>query len=140
MLNLLYTQLFRLVETTLFSVGLDPFLGAFHEGHGRYAALASDMMEPFRFLVDRIVINAINHKQIRREDFRFDEKAVFPVMIGQGAMKRLLSDFEGALAREITGLAGRKDSFRGHIYHQCQSLRKRLEDPSEPFLPFEMKW
>lgn len=140
MLNLLYSQLYRLTQTTLFSVGLDPFLGAFHIARGRYAALASDMMESFRFLVDRIIINAINHHHVRPGDVSRSEKAKYPVMLKPEAVKRLLGDFEEAMTRTVADVSGRADTHRGHLYRQCLSLRRLICGEVEAFEPFTLKW
>jgi CRISPR-associated protein Cas1 len=140
MLNFLYTQLFRAAHTTLFSVGLDPYLGILHEGNGRYAALAADMMEPFRFLVDRVVLSMLNHGEVHVTDFEYREKSKYPVLMSQGLLRKMISQWEERLAREVADLADRTDSFRGHLHHQAVSLRKVVEGTLPDFAPFEMKW
>jgi CRISPR-associated protein Cas1 len=140
MLNLLYTQLFRLAHTTILSAGLDPYLGAFHEGKGRYAALAADLMEPFRFLVDRVVLDAVNLRRAAEPDFRRWEKGPYKLLIGPEAVKRLIADFEDLLARETEDMADRKDTFRGHLYRQAVSLRRHIEKRDDCFIAFRMKW
>ena len=140
MLNLLYTQLFRLTHTTILSTGLDPYLGVMHDGKGRYAALAADLMEPFRFLVDRIVLNAVNHHLVTDRDFLYSEKGPYRLRLTQAAMRRLIGDFEALFSSEVANVQNRKDTYRGHLYKQAQSLACRVQGKDEPFLPFKMKW
>lgn len=49
-----YGILHRHVTTALFAAGLNPRVGLYHEGVGRHAALASDVVEEYRYLVGRI--------------------------------------------------------------------------------------
>lgn len=139
-LNFLYTQLFRLTHTTIISTGLDPYLGVMHEGRGRYAALASDLMEPFRFLVDRIVLSAVNRRILKRGDFIYSEKGPYQTRLSQEAVKRLIQDFEDIISAEIADKRNIKDSYRGHLYREAMSLRRKIEGAEEDFEAFEMKW
>ena len=140
MLNLLYTQLFRLTHTTILSTGLDPYLGVMHDGKGRYAALAADLMEPFRFLVDRIVLNAVNRRYVHQVDFLRSEKGPYRLRLGQNVMRRLIGDFETLLSSDIVDRRERKDTFRGHLYRQALSLARVIDGHEPSFEAFEMKW
>ncbi len=140
MLNFLYTQLFRLTHTTIFSVGLDPYLGVLHEGKGRYAALAADLMEPFRFVVDRVVLNAVNHGEVKDKDFIRKEKGPYKLMLASSALKLLLARFEELMSREVSDTAEKNDTFRGHLYRQTMSLRRFIDGSEDIFTAFRMKW
>lgn len=140
MLNLLYTQLFRLTHTTILSTGLDPYLGVLHDGKGRYAALAADFMEPFRFLVDRIVLESVNHGSVQACDFIHNEKGFYKLMLKAEAVKNLIAAYEELFAREVADEGGRQDSFRGHLYRQAMSLRRVIEGKEQAFTAFQMKW
>lgn len=64
-----YGLLHNRFASALRSVGLNPRLGFFHQTRGRHCALASDLMEPFRAYIDRVVLKLIRLKQIKPEDF-----------------------------------------------------------------------
>lgn len=64
-----YTVLHGYVETLLHADGLLPWLGFYHQAHGRHATLASDLMEPFRHLVERVVLSAIQRRELKPGDF-----------------------------------------------------------------------
>ena len=68
--TLLYNQTFAAVNV----VGLDPYLGFFHQTRHGHATLASDLMEEWRtLLVDSVVLSLINRSEISATDFRTHE-------------------------------------------------------------------
>lgn len=65
-----YVLLLSKIITNLLIVGLDPFMGFYHETNYRRPSLALDMMEEFRpIAVDKFVLNLINNRRIKKEDF-----------------------------------------------------------------------
>ncbi len=51
---------------------LDGNKADFRPLHGRHAVLASDLMEPFRHLVERVALSAVTRGQLKPGDFRDD--------------------------------------------------------------------
>ncbi len=74
LLSLGYTILYTHMETLLQVDGLYPWLGFYHQPHGRHAALASDLMEPFRHVVERVALTAVIRKQVIPTDFHKDHQ------------------------------------------------------------------
>lgn len=71
-LSLSYTMLYAQATAACWAAGLDPALGALHTlSHGR-AALACDLMEPYRPLVDLWVWQLFRDGQLRDEHFGRD--------------------------------------------------------------------
>ncbi len=65
-----YVLLVSKTITNLLLVGLDPFMGFYHEINYKRPSLALDMMEEFRpIAVDKFVLNLINNRRIKKEDF-----------------------------------------------------------------------
>jgi CRISPR-associated protein Cas1 len=64
-----YTLLGNLVETEVLRCGLDPALGFFHQPHPGRPALALDLLEEFRPLVDALVLRLVNRRQLGPLDF-----------------------------------------------------------------------
>jgi CRISP-associated protein Cas1 len=54
--------------------GLYPWAGFYHQPHGTHATLASDLMEPFRHLVERVALTAVTRGTLEPGDFRTDER------------------------------------------------------------------
>jgi len=60
------------------AVGLDPFIGVFHQPRYGRPALALDLMEEFRPLIaDSVVISLLNRSELGPEDFEITSKGVF---------------------------------------------------------------
>ncbi len=74
LLSLGYTILYLHVETLLRVDGLYPWGGFYHQPRGRHAALASDLMEPFRHLVERVALTMLIRKSLKPEDFTLDSQ------------------------------------------------------------------
>lgn len=71
-LSLSYTMLYAQATAACWTAGLDPALGALHTlSHGR-AALACDLMEPYRPAVDLWVWHMFRNGQLRNEHFGRD--------------------------------------------------------------------
>jgi CRISPR-associated protein Cas1 len=70
LLSLGYTLLYNDVYGAVNLVGLDPYMGFYHQPKHGHACLASDLMEEHRcVLVDRLVLTALNLQTIKPDDF-----------------------------------------------------------------------
>jgi CRISP-associated protein Cas1 len=70
LLSLAYSVLAKDLTIICQAVGLDPFLGFFHQLRFGRASLALDLMEPMRPLVaDSAVLSAINTRMVTERDF-----------------------------------------------------------------------
>ena len=70
MLSFSYGMLRTLMQNALNTVGLDPYVGFYHQDRPGRAGLALDMMEELRpFFADKFVLKLINLKQINTSDF-----------------------------------------------------------------------
>ncbi len=64
-----YTLLYQAAHAVLTAERLNPRIGFYHQPRGTHAALASDCIEPFRFIVERQVLSMLNRRELRTEDF-----------------------------------------------------------------------
>ncbi len=107
MLSLGYTLLYSRMSGLLHMHGLDPYLGFFHERKHGHAALASDMIEEWRAtLVDAVVLNLVNQKQIAAGDF--DRKGG-ACRMAKPALQKFIAAFEQRLQQSQSWFA-RHDS------------------------------
>ena len=139
LLNLLYTQLFRLCWMGCLVEGLDPYLGVLHDGRGRYAALAADLQEPFRFLCDRLAIDLIHRGQIGPEDFVSAEKQIPPVRLKLDALRSVLLAWEGRLQARVR-FRDETRSYRQHVREQARRFAQIVEGKRADLRPFRLKW
>jgi len=63
-INYLYGMLRNQTETAVLSIGLDPALGIMHRDGYHMPSLVFDLMEPFRPVMDRLLITAIFQNQM----------------------------------------------------------------------------
>lgn len=69
LLSLGYTVLYGLTESVLRANGILPTVGFYHQPHGRHATVASDLMEPFRHIVEQEALTLINSSKLSLADF-----------------------------------------------------------------------
>jgi len=70
LLSLAYSVLAKDLTIACHAIGFDPYLGFYHQPRYGRAALALDLMEPFRPLIaDSVVLSAINTRMVTPNDF-----------------------------------------------------------------------
>jgi CRISP-associated protein Cas1 len=130
MLSLAYSVLAKDLTIACYAVGLDPYLGFFHQPRFGRPALALDLMEPFRPLIaDSAVLTAINTRMITERDFvrvgpsvaltpsgrkgffrafeqRMDALVTHPIFEYRVSYRRLLEIQARLLARVLDGEIG----------------------------------
>lgn len=103
MLSYGYTILFHTVHALILRRGLDPFVGALHSIKDGHAALASDLMEPYRALVvDATVLSLHTRGQITPAQCAGEEPGRLPLDV----RRRLIRELE----RKLNAPAGRADA------------------------------
>ncbi|MDD5036313.1 MAG: CRISPR-associated endonuclease Cas1, partial [Methylococcaceae bacterium] len=132
-----YTLLHGYVETLLHADGLLPWLGFYHQAHGRHATLASDLMEPFRHLVERAVLSSIQRHEVTPQDFftAANGACLMRKEARRDYLARLLERFNIPLTSHGEDLA--QTPVR-HIHRQNQSLLRWLTQ-GEPFHAFRTR-
>lgn len=125
MLSYAYSLLVRVWHVTLTAVGLDPYLGFYHQPRYGRPALALDLMEPFRPLIaDSTVIQAINNGEVRPTDF---VAAAGSVNLSPDGRKRFIGTFERRMSLEVTHpLFGYRVSYRRLLELQARLLARHL--------------
>lgn len=89
LLSYLYTICTCDYAAALESVGLDSFVGYYHELRPGRSSLACDLVEETRCIIERMVITVINLRQIKAEDF--EEQPGGAVMLTKDGKKKVLS-------------------------------------------------
>src|SRR5437763_1519356 len=130
MLSLAYSVLAKDLTIACYAVGLDPYLGFYHQPRFGRPALALDLMEPFRPLIaDSAVLTAINTRMVTERDFvragpsvaltpngrkgffrafeqRMDGLVTHPIFEYRVSYRRLLEIQARLLARVLDGEVG----------------------------------
>ena len=119
MLSLGYTLLLKDVTTKVQLVGLDPYIGVFHVLEQGRPSLCLDLMEPFRPIVDDLVLRLIAEGQVRRGEFE-KRKKDGAMLLTETAWKQYLEAYEAQMARRVVYDGHQKTTVR-----RCLELQTR---------------
>ena len=140
LLSLGYVMLCNEITALLGAVGLDPWLGFYHEPGRSRSTLAFDLMEEFRHAcVDRFTLNLINLGTISPGDFQEETpENETGCRLTQEGLKKYLAQREKWMTREfsIPWIEGPM-TWRKLICRQCDNLAKsvRLNATYSPLFP-----
>lgn len=121
LLSLGYTLLLKDMMAAVELVGLDPFLGFFHAlDYGR-PSLTLDLIEPFRPVVDALVVDLVLHGHIQRQQFTISTEDDKPqAMLSEAGLHVYLRAYEAALETRIPYPESGRTSRR-----RCMELQAR---------------
>jgi CRISPR-associated protein Cas1 len=136
LLNLGHTMMHRHAIAACRAAGLSPSVGFLHQGDGRHAALASDLQEPFRALVERAVIVAT--RTLKPSSFERRPDGPHPLVLDHHASKKFHALLQRSLRTAVIA-RGREEprTWLAHLLANARSLRRRLLDASSPWEPFQ---
>ena len=138
LLSFAYALLAKDLAITARAVGLDPFVGFFHQPrHGR-PALALDLMEEFRpIIADSVVLSAINTATVKEPDFI---RSSLGVALKPEGRKRFMRAYERRMEEEITHpVFGYRISYRRVLEVQCRLLGRHLLGEIESYPEFRTR-
>jgi CRISPR-associated protein Cas1 len=125
LLSLAYSLLAKDLTIVCHAVGFDPFLGFYHQPRFGRAALALDLMEPFRPLIaDSAVLNAINTRMVTARDF---VQAGNSVSLTPGGRKAFFRAYEQRMDTLVTHpVFGYRTNYRRVLEIQARLLARVL--------------
>ncbi len=138
MLSYGYVLLTSQITSILASVGFDPYIGYLQSSRYGKPALALDLLEEFRpVIVDSVVLNLLNNRQLGPGDFRHELNSYHMT----DATKRLfLQKFEERMQETITHpVFEYKVSYRRCIELQARLLGKYLTGETSIYTPFAVR-
>lgn len=131
LLSLGYTTLYGYTDSILRATGLLPWLGFYHQARGQHAALASDMMEPFRHIVERTALTMLLKKSLKEDDFNYSDGGA--CLLTDTARRRYLATLTTKFETKIKARGETEPHIIfTHIHRQCQSLLNWVT-AAEPF-------
>lgn len=129
LLDIGYTYLFNFIDAMLALYGFDRYYGVFHTCFYQRKSLVCDIIEPFRYIVDRRLRKAYNLKQISQDDFFIKDNQFHLTYANQDKYTRLF----------MKDILGEKE----RIFKFCQSYyRWFMQDrplDAFPMLSFDDK-
>ena len=139
LLNLGQVVLHRMAARLLRAAGLVTSLGLLHAPRSGHAALASDLQEPFRHLVDRVMLEAV--RELNPSDFRRRPGGDFPLHIQPRALRRFLELLHWGLARDCIA-EGEEEAapYRLHLSRMVRRLKRVLLTPTAEWRVFRHRF
>jgi CRISPR-associated protein Cas1 len=136
MLSFGYTVLYHHVSTALVIHGLHPKIGVMHRGRGEHLALASDLMEEFRHLIDALVFATVRRGEIRVDGFR-ETGGVGPCLMSPEVRQGFVAKLE---KRFLTTHSGRDEtlSYLATIDRQARLFRETVIGRAPAYQPFRV--
>jgi CRISPR-associated protein Cas1 len=135
LLSFLYTLLLKDCVTAITAVGLDPYIGLFHQLHYGRPSLALDLAEEFRPLIsDSVVLTLINNGMVGKSDFiqRGTACALKPP-----ARRRVIEAYEARLETLVTHpVFGYSVSYRRILEIQARLLARVVSGELDAYRPF----
>lgn len=134
MLSFAYTLLLRDMVAACAAVGFDPMIGFFHSIEPGRAALALDLMEPFRVLIaDSVVVRAVNTGMITSKSFHLSPQFVVLTDAGRRAF---LKAYEQRMDEMVTHPQfSYRLSYRRIIELEIRLLARYLEGELSEYKP-----
>ena len=141
MLSFGYTCLYHHLATALQICGLNPTIGWYHESRADYFALACDLQEEFRFLVDGLVLYLVNRNMVTPEDFHHDDNARIPVLMTTRFRKSFLAHMEERLMTEFKPDANSETaiSYRRFFLRQARQVLSLCTDARRNYKPLRIR-
>lgn len=104
LLSLGYTMMYAHISNAISREGLLPWIGLYHESGGTHAALASDLVEEFRYLVETLVLRLVRRRQLTPADFSPGYRR--GVYLSSEARKLFVTELQLVLDREVSESRG----------------------------------
>jgi CRISP-associated protein Cas1 len=134
-LSYLYGILTKELFVTVLAVGLDPYLGFYHQPRYGRPALALDMMEEFRpVIADSAAFALFNKKELIDTDFI---RTGIGISLTSEARKKVVAGYEQRMQKEIVHpVFGYKISYRRVLEVQARILSRVLSGELREYTPF----
>jgi CRISPR-associated protein Cas1 len=140
MLSYAYTLLHNHLTTALTIRGLNPRIGLLHEPRGAHAALASDLLEEWRWIADALVWSLVSRRRMSPDDFEPSPDVRWPCLLTREARRGFLEAFEERLHTAFTPPEGGEPvTYREYLSRQALQLRRLVTGETSRYLPLRLQ-
>lgn len=127
-INYLYGMLRNTTETAILSVGLDPALGILHRDGYKMPSLVFDFMEPFRPLLDRILLREMVLNSLPPDITEDTEQGK---RLSRNGRRYLISLYTKKL-ESLIYIENLRTSLKNHLYLQVDAFVKEIKNHNIP--------
>ncbi len=138
LLSLGFTILYSHTSSILQIAGLYPWQGFYHQPRGRHQALASDMMEVFRHLVERTALTLLRSGQLKENDFYHLPDGA--CRLTREAIKIYLTQLNARMLKPVTDKSEQiTANMHEHLLRQANQLIRKIRGQDQPVHFFKIK-
>jgi len=135
LLNIAFTFLHRWSSLAVRAAGLLPEVGLLHRPRAGHAALASDLQEVFRHVMERAVLEIL--ARLSPRDFRRTPAGRFALTLSPYAAQQVAAGLHRSFRRAVLAQGQiEAKSYRRHLFALARALRRRLLEPEAPWQVF----
>jgi CRISP-associated protein Cas1 len=138
MLSFGYSMLYNHVSTALVAAGLNPRLGLYHRGHGSHHALASDLMEPLRFLVDAVVWAVVQKRRVAPADFTLAADGTGETLMTSDCRRMFIGEVDRRLLTTFTPSTGHSETYRAFIDRQARQFARFVTGAAKKYEAYRL--
>jgi CRISPR-associated protein Cas1 len=134
-LNLGYTILTSETFGALYSAGFDPYVGVVHAVLPGRPALALDMIEEFRHIIDRLILALFNRRQLS-PDKHFETDDANLVRLNADGRRVFFTEYERIMNRPVRAIDDSNSPPRRRLHEQVEIFAETVmsEVPYRPFI------
>ncbi len=100
-----------------------PDIGFYHRDKPGHSALASDLMEPFRHLIEQSCWKLVNTGILTPDDFEYDQ---YSCRFHNDALKRYFEEINDRLQRPLQAIGGNSEPTVINVYGQLHKQNLSL--------------
>ena len=134
-----YTLLHHHLASALVAAGLNPRIGLFHRARGTHCALASDLQEELRWLVEAEVWDQLSRGRVKPEEFTLPAAGPGPCWMSHDLRNRYLADLERRLNGDFTP-PGREEptTYRLFLADQARQMAQLARGERSLYQPLRL--
>ena len=121
-LNYLYGCTYTIVDQGIRASGLDPYTGMLHSLQPKRPVLSYDLIEPFRPLIDRLLLQLINNQTLTENEFR---KTDSYCAMAKSGKRILITAFNDYLNKKVK-MEQQILPVKAHIFKMAQDLKSQI--------------
>ncbi|MCS3901784.1 CRISPR-associated endonuclease Cas1 [Methanococcus voltae] len=128
LLNYGYGILYGQIERSCIIAGLDPYIGILHRDNYNRTALVYDMIEPYRYYVDKTVFELCNNKLIEGKFFdelKAEEKSKNGYYLNKEGKQLLISKYNEIMDKKIK-YDGKNTRIEDTILKDCHKVSNKI--------------
>jgi len=134
-----YSVLYHHLATTLMGNNLNPAIGWYHFTQDRYLALACDLQEEFRHIIDSLVIQMIHRNQVSLANFSKNENQKYPYLMKKDFQKKYISLIETRLQTKFNHPYVESEiDFLGLFDYQANQIVNLCQERQEKYRPYRI--